>query len=515
MCDYIVDCMKEGDLDALERIITSMSNINDVVLSDEENSLNLLHLAAGISCDHRDKILEFYLELGADANCPGKQDRVSGVRALHIAASWGYDVSVKILLLYQADASLRDSDGYSPIDYASVYDNYTCISILLKYGCLNTSSDTSDWSHVFETSAGDSSTASFQFVARGERNPRKLGDVFTDRHTTSLQFVKRESEDTNDETLREFCAGDSHTATFYYSINDETNLEKSDDNCAGDSSVASFQLVNRESVERNLEKLGDNYAQFLRTELKKFGRIAGPITSTTKGVYTKLLLSLQRTQNLTELPPLSILDQKLGYSSELRSLLSGRFPFSDAQDLEREFIATSDSDTLNGPKQFFNYLLLDPRISNNLCDQTALNGTPLNELLFMQFIKAIFYIGKGQKKRDFAHLYDALADRDAITKAKIDQIRSIWSDGYGVVSLHIFNNISGKEALTREALMIEAIGLDNLTNVVKGTIKIRMTWNDHKRKLLGTLLLWKAFSIYLNEGERQLRREDLNARFER
>lgn len=132
-----------------------------------------------------------------------------------------------------------------------------------------------------------------------------------------------------------------------------------------------------------------------------------------------------------------------------------------------------------------------------------------NPKLFATFIESIFYIGKGQKRRDLMHLYDALADRNSITQKKIDRIRSIWEDGYGVVSLHLFHNITSKEALTREALMIETIGLANLTNLLKGTIQFRLGWNEHKRRLLGALFLHRAYAQLLNEGERQLKREDL------
>ena len=35
----------------------------------------------------------------------------------------------------------------------------------------------------------------------------------------------------------------------------------------------------------------------------------------------------------------------------------------------------------------------------------------------------------------------------------------IWLDGYGVIILQVFNNTSDSEARTREAAMIDAIGM--------------------------------------------------------
>ena len=52
-----------------------------------------------------------------------------------------------------------------------------------------------------------------------------------------------------------------------------------------------------------------------------------------------------------------------------------------------------------------------------------------------------------------------------IKNAKVEQIRSIWKDGLGVVTLHAFQNTIPVEAYTREACMILALGEKNyITN---------------------------------------------------
>lgn len=86
-------------------------------------------------------------------------------------------------------------------------------------------------------------------------------------------------------------------------------------------------------------------------------------------------------------------------------------------------------------KASFNYLLIDPRVSENLPARAKYLGkfkilSPFPVLniyysldskeVFRIFIASIFYVGKGTRSRPYAHLYDALK----IWKAEIDQIDS-------------------------------------------------------------------------------------------
>lgn len=465
---------------------------------DSENSLNALHLAVGLDSEYREEVIELLIDLHADVNCPGKSETVSDIRPLHLAAMWGYDSTVKLLLYHEADASLRDSKSLSPVDYASIFDNYTCISILLRYGSLNSS--TSAWSAIMDSSLGESTT---------EGGVDADNDSFDERlFTTALDLGGDDKE-----SVRE---------------RPSTRQENLLGSLYEDEEYDPLDLVREDEIDLEMEN------RKLRFELKRLGRNPGPITGTTKRLYAKLLVHLvKEDKQLVYSPRTKEKSQLNGYSVELNSILTGKFSTKQAIDLEREFIRISGTRDYHGPKQFFNYILIDPRISNNLPDQvleasdsdtsgnlkSPQNQDPkhvmgrmnrkFNPSLFAKFIESIFYIGKGQKKRDLMHLYDALADRGSITQKKIDRIRSIWVDGFGVVSLHIFHNITSKEALTREAIMIETIGLNNLTNLLRGTIQFRLGWNEHKRRLLGALLLHRAYSQFLNEGERQLKREDL------
>lgn len=207
-------------------------------------------------------------------------------------------------------------------------------------------------------------------------------------------------------------------------------------------------------------------------------------------------------------------------------------------------------------KTSFIYLLIDPRISDNL---------PLHYKNFdksdvwKRFLSSIFYVGKGKSSRPYCHLYDAiklfsmennqLAERlenrrnqflekrvlysnannkvDALAgnenarkkivnpnrlaeSKKLNRIIDIWKSEMGVVCLHIFHNIMPCEAYTREASIIETIGINNLTNLKKGDFYgIATSWNMRQRRQMGVGLLYRAMNSYLAEGESQLLPFDL------
>lgn len=43
---------------------------------------------------------------------------------------------------------------------------------------------------------------------------------------------------------------------------------------------------------------------------------------------------------------------------------------------------------------------------------------------------------------------------------KVEQILAIWASGLGIVSLHCFQSVIPVEAYTREASMVDAIGMN-------------------------------------------------------
>lgn len=162
-------------------------------------------------------------------------------------------------------------------------------------------------------------------------------------------------------------------------------------------------------------------------------------------------------------------------------------------------------------KASFTYLLLDPRITNNLpgrSEKLSLEDT------WKIFLSSIFYVGKGKRSRPYSHLYEAVSywntGVSSKNSKKIKYILDVWKDQYGVICLHIFQNVIPVEAYTREAAMINALKLQNLCNSKAGDFYgVSATWPERQKRLLGVYLLYRAMLIFLNEGERQLRPDDI------
>ena len=76
----------------------------------DETDTTLLHLAANAMPD----ILEMLLQHHADVN----QQNDEGIAPLHVAAMWGNDDAVRLLLDYGADPVISDDDDMTPLDHA-------------------------------------------------------------------------------------------------------------------------------------------------------------------------------------------------------------------------------------------------------------------------------------------------------------------------------------------------------------------------------------------------------------
>ncbi|XP_053658268.1 ankyrin repeat and LEM domain-containing protein 1 [Anopheles marshallii] len=312
----------------------------------------------------------------------------------------------------------------------------------------------------------------------------------------------------------------------------------------------------------------------LRAELTTFGEAPGPITKSTKKLYLRKLVKFRRhPERLVNADSKSKI--QLNYSVELMATMRKEDVFKriiEQQFLEQEMASEFQSSTAKAIRNFreghlkksFIYLLLDPRVSNNLPAQQKLLE-PLEQ--WRRFLSSVFYVGKGKSSRPYCHLYDALkfyhqkecrsenhcdqnGDGDlmvatetvvfqcseeeclavvnklsrsgeagkslnrkqmaAADSKKLNRIIDIWCAGKGVVCLHIFHNIMPAEAYTREAAIIDAFGLQNLTNLKRGDYySTCLSWPMKKRKQLGILLLYKAMLIHLAEGETQLLPSDL------
>lgn len=304
------------------------------------------------------------------------------------------------------------------------------------------------------------------------------------------------------------------------------------------------------SVSTNLTLPLDYETDALRAELTQLGAPVGPITHSTKRLYIKQLIKYKRNTEALLAAQKHAKAAQIKYSVELHHTLRSQADFDHIDEFmtyeinSAAHFATASS---NGRqmreghlKQSFIYMLIDPRISRNLPGERAFLD-PL--CIWSRFLDAIFYVGKGKCSRPYAHLYDAMRQhtrahqqqpkekREKIKRCllmpelfksppppgsgpagskKLQRILDIWQHGSGVVCLHVFHNILPTDAYTREASIIDALGLAHLTNLKRGDYYgPAQIWTMKQKKHLGIALLHKAMHIYLAEGESQLSPSDL------
>ncbi|XP_065349294.1 uncharacterized protein LOC135945483 isoform X2 [Cloeon dipterum] len=153
-------------------------------------------------------------------------------------------------------------------------------------------------------------------------------------------------------------------------------------------------------------------------------------------------------------------------------------------------------------KDCYTYLLLDPRVINEIKWEDATPGKK-----WSTFIRSIFYVGKGQNLRPYDHLQDAykllttakyVESRIKNAGKKIQRILQIWSEGEGVIIFKAFQLMISAEAHTREAVIINTLGLPSLCNKNHGTYyneKVRDLDRDRKSSF-GKYLLLQAMKEY-------------------
>ncbi|XP_070506582.1 ankyrin repeat and LEM domain-containing protein 1-like [Chironomus tepperi] len=272
----------------------------------------------------------------------------------------------------------------------------------------------------------------------------------------------------------------------------------------------------------------------LRMELKSFGDNPGPITKSTKKLYLKKLVKFKKYPNRLGIVP--EVNSRITYPLELQRTVTNydylEQNITDYLKLEERMVKHfSEKNHLKwregNSKTSFVYLLLDPRITSNMSiHQKQLSKSEL----WQKFLNAIFYVGKGKSVRPYSHLYDAIKiySRNAelndyqnydqhkfgkMTKMceskKLKRIIEIWKENYGVVCLHIFHNIMPSEAYSREACIIEALGMHNLTNLKRGDYYGAATaYTMREKRQMGIALLHRALHVYLAEGESQMKPDD-------
>ncbi|KAH8277912.1 hypothetical protein KR018_009900, partial [Drosophila ironensis] len=200
------------------------------------------------------------------------------------------------------------------------------------------------------------------------------------------------------------------------------------------------------------------------------------------------------------------------FSAELEKTLHSEKNFSSIKKLVKYVRKHKrwfrENDTAN--RHFFNYLLLDPRVTNRLRERAS----HLHQMdVWYTFLRAIFYVGKGKAVRPYVHLQQAqkvLKENNAVTLVKdpkLALIVSIWKGKRGVLMLSGFRGISSRDAETREASMIDALSLNHLANRRLGVYSgpAKQSFSSVQRKYMGIALLYKMMLRFLATDERELR----------
>ncbi|KAL3082419.1 hypothetical protein niasHT_038485 [Heterodera trifolii] len=288
--------------------------------------------------------------------------------------------------------------------------------------------------------------------------------------------------------------------------------------------------VQRHSDEAVLDALRHQFAMLrldeLRERLRRRNCIAGPMNAGNRRIYEAKLAHLEtrqwhgkggQQQQQQKRDPNAIKQ----YSHSLQRLVVAeeRGNAAESQRIGRREEAQirteyAHSQPTKKEVSFFCYLLIDPSQLPSFASPGPFHA---GEVPFRHFLSAIFYVGKGKRSRPLQHLVQASKCRDfATAKAsseqseKLKRILALWDRGEGVISQQLFCNIHSAEAHVREGAMIDAIGVDNLTNVVRGSFPgLASRWSRKQIAEFGAFLLREAHAIFQHERCRPIRETDL------
>ncbi|XP_050529659.1 uncharacterized protein LOC126899136 isoform X2 [Daktulosphaira vitifoliae] len=251
----------------------------------------------------------------------------------------------------------------------------------------------------------------------------------------------------------------------------------------------------------------------VRQNLRSHGIIPGPILPGTKRLYLRRLKRLLSDQVHCNQYPTPNINYFSGgsFSQQLEELFkignSWKSVIMSWSSLECDIVCNKSGSS-------FTYLLLDPRVTENLPNRVDSFENSIDVLII--FIRSIFYIGKGTNARPNDHMREAfnewvgVGSNNKVPNPKIEFILNLWRENKGVVCVQAFHHLTSKEAHIREAAMIDAIGLNRLTNEKRGTYYNKIIkWKGSDKCKLGCYLLYRAMLLLLADGERQLRPVDL------
>ncbi|CAO2612454.1 Ankyrin repeat and LEM domain-containing protein 1 [Lemmus lemmus] len=522
--------LREEDPRAVEELLHLGADPSLVL----EDGVAAVHLAARARHPRALHCLWILLRRGADPNARSTE----ALTPVHVAAVWGCRGALELLLSRGGDPTLRDQDGLLPLDWALHQGHHDCARLLRELDTpTRTRKETLEPAEKLPVAlAGLQSTMGRGRVFVGSSGifvpPCLSPDSEQLMHRAELAAAREVAVEPGrpEATGSPDCSSD---ASFVTALEDSLQPQRpagtlgpsislwqsGGAEAAGDE-VPSCQLqaLTLTTGATNVPSLPCDRALHLHGSvppmsdlqliqaLRALGHSPGPVTPFTRGHY---LRRLQEAQASPAVP---------GHSPELAEVLrTGRVPDCQADEaaLAQYFEQPDPTKRWRGgvTKSSFTYLLLDPRRTQGLPARAS--SLTLADCL-QCFVGAIFYVGKGTRARPDAHLWEALGYRERPGRKacpKVRRILDIWASGRGVLSLHCFQHTAAVEAYTREACLLDALGIQTLTNQKQGHCYGEVAhWPPTRRQRLGVYLLHRALLVFLAEGERELRPQDIQAR---
>ncbi|XP_035307237.1 ankyrin repeat and LEM domain-containing protein 1 isoform X2 [Cricetulus griseus] len=485
-----------------------------------EEGAAAVHLAARAYSPRALRCLRILLRRGADPNARSAE----ALTPVHVAAAWGCRGALELLLSGGGDPTLRDQDGLRPLDWALQQRHHNCARVLRELdgppGAREPAAP-ADLEHamcrgrVFAGSPGLTTPPHVSLASEQHMSPAKLaaaGEV----PVKPLELCSSEatrspdcSSDTSFVTALEDSPQPQHPAGTPGSAADPWLSRGA--KAAGDGALScQLQALTLTREATNVpSQPGDRDPGALHPQgpvspmsdlqllqaLRALGHSPGPVTPFTRGYYLRRLQEAQAS---------------LGHSPELaEALKTGHVPDCQADEaaLAQHFQRLDPAKRWREgvTKSSFTYLLLDPRRRACLPEPPPSHWPSVCKVLCEPSSTWARGPVPGQMPTSGKPLVTACP--------KIQRILAIWDSGRGVISLHCFQHAVAVEAYTREACLLDALGIQTLTNQKQGHYYGEVAyWPPTRRRRLGVYLLHRALQVFLAEGERELRPQDIQAR---
>ncbi|KAJ8304056.1 hypothetical protein KUTeg_017639 [Tegillarca granosa] len=496
----LFDCLNADNLRDAESTLIDGADPNFILPVE---GVAPIHLAAGLGYEATRLLLQY----GGDPNIRSAE----GSTPLHVAATWGDRECLQLLLQNGGDPFIQDQEGNNVLQTCKIYQHEDCFNLLESYLLLLTPDDMYQPEIIYQCrnpvdSFDDTGNPVNSFNDPLEKNHTRhpvrrktiLNSDYLDDYLYKALTDRDKSGSYDSEIQR-------HIDQLIRSTR-QVSLDVTSP--GGDKVTNTQQLPVKQSVSTGSEHQAntdatiiydwkDNYDKLnnceIHEKLRSLGDDPGPVTTCTRQTYLSRLRRLSQDPSVVTLKLTTSLPD---YPKELCLALEGKFE--DMDEMESKMVSGFQNPNKNRRwregtlKSSFNYLLLDPRVTCNLPNRISTLGDLEG---FKVFVEATFYIGK-------VHSLIFLSQQ---ASEKVQRIIDIWKEGLGVVSLHCFQSVIPVEAYTREACMVDAIGLQHLTNKKRGDYYgVSTTWTLKQKQKIGVHLLRKCFKIFLHEGERQL-----------